>query len=48
MLPLVELPQIIQHYAPWFETVFSTEALVQFQWYLRLSTIALSQKGIQP
>ena len=34
MLPLVELPQIVQHYAPWFETVFSAEALVQFQRYL--------------
>jgi hypothetical protein len=34
MLPLVELPQIVQHYAPWFETVFSAEALVQFQQYL--------------
>ena len=34
MLPLVEFPQIVQHYAPWFETVFSAEALVQFQRYL--------------
>jgi len=34
MLPLVEFPQIVQHYAPWFETVFSSEALVQFQRYL--------------
>ena len=34
MLPLVEVPQIVQHYAPWFEAVFSTEALVQFQRYL--------------
>ena len=34
MLPLVEFPQIVQHYAPWFETVFSPEALVQFQRYL--------------
>jgi len=34
MLPLVEFPQIIQHYAPWFETVFSAEALIQFQRYL--------------
>ena len=34
MLPLVEIPQIVQHYAPWFETVFSAEALVQFQRYL--------------
>jgi len=34
MLPLVEFPQIVQHYVPWFETVFSAEALVQFQRYL--------------
>jgi len=34
MLPLVELSGIVQHYAPWFETVFSPEALVQFQRYL--------------
>lgn len=34
MLPLVEFPQIVQHYAPWFEAVFSTGALVQFQRYL--------------
>ena len=34
MLPLVEFPQIVQHYAPWFEVVFSAEALVQFQRYL--------------
>jgi len=34
MLPLVEFPQIIQHYARWFETVFSADALIQFQRYL--------------
>ncbi|MBN1815705.1 MAG: hypothetical protein JXA14_27975 [Anaerolineae bacterium] len=34
MLPLVELPEIVQHYAPWFESVFSPEALLQFQRYL--------------
>lgn len=34
MLPIVELPEIVQHYAPWFESVFSPEALVQFQRYL--------------
>jgi hypothetical protein len=34
MLPLVEFPEIVQHYTPWFETVFSPEALVQFQRYL--------------
>lgn len=34
MLPLVEFPQIVQHYTPWFASVFSAEALVQFQRYL--------------
>jgi hypothetical protein len=34
MLPLVEFPEIAQHYAPWFESVFSAEALLQFQRYL--------------
>ena len=34
MLPLVEFPEIVRHYAPWFKGVFSTEALVQFQRYL--------------
>ena len=34
MLPLVELSGIVQHYAPWFETLFSPEALVQFQRYV--------------
>lgn len=34
MFPLVELSGIVQHYAHWFEPVFSPEALVQFQRYL--------------
>jgi hypothetical protein len=34
MLPLIEIPQVVQHYASWFETVFSDEALVQFQRYV--------------
>ena len=35
MLPLVELPEIVSHYAPWFESVFpDEEALIQFQRYL--------------
>lgn len=29
MLPLVEFPQIVQHYAPRFETVFSAETAVE-------------------
>jgi hypothetical protein len=34
MLPVVELPEIVRHYAPWFEEVFSPEAWVQFQRYV--------------
>jgi hypothetical protein len=31
MLPLVELPEIVRPYAPWFASVFSPEACAQFQ-----------------
>jgi hypothetical protein len=34
MLPLVEIPDIVQHYAPFFASVFSSPALQQFQRYL--------------
>jgi hypothetical protein len=34
MLPLIAFPQIVEHYAPWFESVFSEDALVQFKRYL--------------
>ena len=34
MVPLVEIPEIVQHYAPFFTTVFSPEAFVQFQRYI--------------
>ena len=34
MLPLVEYPELVQHYAPFFASVFSEEALVQFKRYL--------------
>jgi hypothetical protein len=34
MLPLVEIPTIVQHYAHWFEPVFSEQAMIQFQRYL--------------
>jgi hypothetical protein len=33
MLPLVELPEIVRPYAPWFASVFSPEACAQFQRY---------------
>src|SRR5579871_6863334 len=34
MLPLVEYPELVQHYAPYFEQVFSAPALVQFKRYI--------------
>lgn len=34
MLPLVEIPELVRHYAPWFASVFSPEAFVQFQRYV--------------
>jgi DDE superfamily endonuclease len=42
MLPLVEIPDIVQHYAPYFATVFSPEALQQFQRYV--SGLLVSEK----
>jgi hypothetical protein len=34
MVPLVEIPAIVQHYAPFFTRVFSPDAFVQFQRYI--------------
>jgi DDE superfamily endonuclease len=34
MLPLVEIPEIVRHYAPFFAPVFSPEAFEQFQRYI--------------
>ena len=34
MFPIVELPEIVKHYTPWFEPVFSDKALIQFQRYI--------------
>jgi len=34
MIPLVELPEIVRHYAPFFESVFSPEAFEQFKRYV--------------
>jgi hypothetical protein len=31
MLPLVELPEIVRHDAPWFASVVSPDAVAQFQ-----------------
>lgn len=34
VFPIVELPEIVTHYQTWFESVFSEEALIQFQRYV--------------
>lgn len=34
MLPLVEFPELVQHYAPFFADVFSAAALVEFERYI--------------
>lgn len=34
MLPLVEFPELVEHYAPYFEDVFSEAAFVEFQRYI--------------
>lgn len=34
MIPLVELPEIVQHYTPYYTNIFSPEALIEFQRYL--------------
>jgi DDE superfamily endonuclease len=34
MLPLVEFPELVRHYAPYFEKVFSADAFVEFERYI--------------
>jgi hypothetical protein len=34
MIPLVEFPDVVQHYAPYFEDVFSADAFVEFKRYI--------------
>jgi len=34
MLPLVEFPELVQHYAPFFVDVFSADALIEFERYI--------------
>jgi hypothetical protein len=34
MIPLVELPKIVEHYTPYYTQVFSPEALLEFQRYI--------------
>jgi hypothetical protein len=34
MFPLVEFPEVVQHYAPFFESVFSADAFIEFKRYI--------------
>ncbi len=34
MIPLVEFPELVQHYAPYFRAVFSDEAFIEFVRYI--------------
>ena len=34
MLPLVEFPELVEHYAPFFKGNFSAEAFIEFKRYL--------------
>ena len=34
MIPLADFPELVQHYAPYFSSVFSAEALIEFKRYI--------------
>ncbi len=34
MFPLVEFPELVKHYAPFFRGVFSAEAFIEFERYI--------------
>ncbi len=34
MFPLVEFPELVRHYAPFFQDVFSAEAFVECERYI--------------
>lgn len=34
MIPVVEFPELVEHYAPFFKDVFSSEALIEFKRYI--------------
>jgi hypothetical protein len=44
MFPLVGFPELVQHYAPYFEDVFSAEAFIQFKRYI--SGLIVSEKTV--
>lgn len=34
MIPVVEFPEVVEHYAPFFKDVFTTEAFIEFKRYI--------------
>ncbi len=34
MIPVVEFPEVVEHYAPFFQKVFSAEAMIEFKRYV--------------
>jgi hypothetical protein len=40
MFPLVEFPELIRHYAPFFDGVFSAEAFIEFERYISGLTVS--------
>jgi hypothetical protein len=34
MIPLIEFPELVRHYAPYFKEVFSAEAFIEFERYI--------------
>lgn len=45
MLPLVEFPELVRHYAPFFESVFSSEAFEEFTRYLSGLIVSENKPG---
>jgi len=43
MFPLVEFPELVRHYAPYFKKVFSAEAFIEFERYVSGLTLRFTQ-----
>jgi len=43
MIPVVETPEIVQHYAPFFESVFSPKAFEEFKFKRYVSGLIMSE-----
>jgi hypothetical protein len=45
MVPLIEFPELVRHYVPYFAEVFSAEAFIQFERYIS-GLIVLENKTV--